>query len=142
MFVVFAFLLPHVAGRAGSPANLGAILLALPAFAATWIGHSAERLQQSSVTTIAGLAATGAISIAGSVLYMSQTALWNGWTFRDLTMLTIPVPSFDLPWFLLGLSSVVVTTVLGTRWRHRMDRYVETLRRRDPTPVPNSASSG
>lgn len=142
LLLALAFLLPHTTDARDS-GNLGAVLIALPAFAATWLGQSAERIQQSSVTTVAGLIATGLLSLAGTILFLLQDAMWGTWKVSGASILSLfPIPSFDPPWLLLGSLSTAVTVVLAMRWRHRMDRYREKLYRRDqPANAPRSGDA-
>jgi hypothetical protein len=117
LVVAFALLLPHLESDDGSADP--AILLAATAFVATWLGQSAERVRRSSVTTVIGLAATGAISLTGSLLYLIRSVAGGSWTQAHLPgVAVLPLPPVDLPWLVLSVLSLSVTGVLFCRWRH------------------------
>jgi hypothetical protein len=128
--LVFAVALPHSkAGGVGS--DLAALLLALPAFVATWVGQSAERVQHSSLTTYGGLATAALTSLTSVVLYIVQGQTWgysHVWRLHLLHLATLP--PLDPAWWTMGSLSCGVTLYLAVQARHRMSRYIRSVERR------------
>lgn len=121
----------------GPNADTSALLLAVPLFATTLVGHSIERVQRSSLTTYVGLAVTGATAFIGAAVF----GLIPGKTsVSDISLFGLfVVPSVNI----VG----VVLTAIGTAnaiylaWRHRYytENYREMLKKR--TRVDGSRSA-
>ena len=93
--------------------------------------QSAERVQQSSLTTYAGLACAGLVSLGSTMLFLIQSATGVRLTVPHLRLLGLGLPRFEWPWLAIAGLSLVATVVLGMRMRHRMSRYLKALRRRE-----------
>jgi hypothetical protein len=134
----FAFVMPYV--NDGMGIDLAALLLALPLFAATWIGQSAERVQQSSLTALFGLAVSGGMSLAASLLYLIQSATWQQQlALKGITLVgAVEVPPIDRAWACLFMISASTTLWLVRRYRHRSSRYMNKLRNRSLVSIPDA----
>ncbi|KUL25392.1 hypothetical protein ADL15_40680 [Actinoplanes awajinensis subsp. mycoplanecinus] len=103
----------------------------MPGFAATMVGISAERVQQSSLTTFGGLVVSGTISFTSSVLYVVQSLIWHHTPRVRLSVLGLfRLPPADTMWLLLAAASITATFYLSVESTHRMHRYMSALRRR------------
>jgi len=128
--LAFAFVMPS-AVRDSRGTDFAAFLLAVPGFAATLVGISAERVQQSSLTTFGGLVVAGTISFASSVLYVIQSLVWQHSPHVRLSVLgLLRLPAADTFWLLLAALSITTTFYLALESMHRMHRYMSALRRR------------
>lgn len=118
---------PQGAEQANS--DLPALLLALPAFAATWVGTSAERILRSSIATYLGLAVTGLAAVASSLLYVANANGQYFYVVHDVSLLseTARLYDFDILWLVLAFGMAALTFILGTRVRRRITRYVNLL---------------
>jgi hypothetical protein len=136
--VAFAFAMPS-ALQDSRGTDLAALLLAVPGFAATLVGISTDRVQQSSLTTFGGLAGSAVISFSASVLYVLQSLVWRQSPHVRLSFLGLfTMPDGDVLWLILAALSVCMTIYLGIEGTYRMHRYLAALRRR-PAPAPFGA---
>jgi hypothetical protein len=137
LLMAFAFGMPHTLDGNGGT-DLAAFLLATPLFAATWVGPSSDRVQQSSLTTYAGLLVSAVLSLVASVLYVLQSLIWERGHIMRLSMFHYAqLPQADLVWLVLSAFSVTTTVYLAVQSFHRMSRYIRTLKRRSTgTPRP------
>lgn len=127
LVAAFAFILARKSGLQ-SNADLSAFLLAGPALAASWVGHSLERMQRSSLSTYFGLLFTAMVSLSAALLYVVQTK--TGWLVhsvdpdvRDFTFL----PEVDVAWVILGLLSFAMSMYLHVVLRGKQNKYLEVL---------------
>ncbi|MEO3930563.1 hypothetical protein ABGB07_42960 [Micromonosporaceae bacterium B7E4] len=102
-----------------------AFLLAISPVAATFVGYSMEKLQRSSLTTFAGLVATGATSLVAALLYVQPSPAWL------VARPTVPLLGeirVNLGVFAVGLVGGVVAAYLFFRLRDELHHYVDLLR--------------
>ncbi len=126
---VFAVAMPRAMSDNGGT-DLAALLLAVPGFAATLVGLSTDRVQQSSLTAYGGLIVSAMVSLIGSVLYVYQSIIWRDSLQIRLSLLeTISLPVVDTLWLVLALVSTLTTGYLATQSVRRMSRYLAALRR-------------
>ena len=126
----FAFAMPS-AIQDSRGTDLAALLLAVPGFAATLVGISTDRVQQSSLTTFGGLVVSATISFATSVLYVMQSLVWRASPAVQLRILgMITLPRADVIWLLFAALSLSTTVYLAVEGTYRMHRYMSALRRR------------
>lgn len=136
LMAVFAFAMPNaVDDNRGT--DLAALLLTVPGFAATLVGLSTDRIQQSSLTTFGGLLVSGVISLASSVLYVYQSLVWRRSIEVRLSFIElVHLPPGDALWLLLATVSISTTIYLVSQSTYRMSRYLAALRRRrSPAPA-------
>jgi len=118
--LAFAFVMPS-AVQDSRGTDFAAFLLAAPGFAATLVGISADRVQQSSLTTFGGLVVSGAISFTSSVLYVIQSLVWRDTPQVRLSLLgMLRLPTAETFWLLLAALSVITTCYLALESTHRM----------------------
>lgn len=137
LLIAFAFGMPHTLDGNGGT-DLAAFLLASPLFAATWVGQSSDRVQQSSLTTYGGLLVSAVLSLVGSVLYVLHSLIWKHSVVVQLSVFYYALlPRADLVWLILSALSFATTVYLIAQSTHRMSRYIRTLKRRSTfTPRP------
>ncbi|MFY1693593.1 hypothetical protein [Plantactinospora sp. WMMB782] len=102
-----------------------AFLLAISPVAATFVGYSMEKLRRSSLTTFAGLVATGASSLVAALLYVQPSPPWL------LARPTVPLLGeirVNLGVFAVGLVGGLVAAYLFFRLRDELQHYVGLLR--------------
>ncbi|MEQ4305985.1 hypothetical protein ABNF97_32140 [Plantactinospora sp. B6F1] len=102
-----------------------AFLLAISPVAATFVGYSVEKLQRSSLTTFAGLVATGATSLVAALLYVQPPPAWM--VARPVVPLLGEI-RVNLGVFAVGLVGGLVAAYLFFRLRDELHHYVELLR--------------
>ncbi|MGB3437179.1 MAG: hypothetical protein WBA97_00385 [Actinophytocola sp.] len=112
----------------GPNADTSALLLAVPLFATTLVGHSIERVQRSSLTTYVGLIITGATAFVGAAIFgliPGKTSI----TDVNLSGLFV-VPSVNLVG--LALSVIGAANMIYLKWlqRYHAERYLEMLTKR------------
>lgn len=121
----------------GPSADTAALLLAVPLFAATLVGHSVERVQRSSLVTYVSLACTGAIAFVSAILF---GVMPNDWlvvkNVRPFDLVTIPGVNVGG----LVLSIVAAGNVVFLYWvlRYRTNRFMRMLGPRPTQSVANS----
>ncbi|AGZ40566.1 hypothetical protein AFR_11385 [Actinoplanes friuliensis DSM 7358] len=130
VMLAFAFAMPNAVSDSKGT-DLAALLLAVPGFAATLVGISTDRVQQSSLTTFIGLVVSASISFAASLLYVLQTLLWRESPQLRLSILgVVKLPSGDVVWMVFAALSICTTVYLTVEGTYRMHRYLAALRRR------------
>jgi uncharacterized membrane protein HdeD (DUF308 family) len=121
----------------GPNADTAALLLAVPLFATTLVGHSIERVQRSSLATYAGLMITGATAFVGGAVFglipgKTSIAYINlfGW---------FVVPSVNIVGVILTV--VGIANVIYLVWLHRYNSktYLRMLERRARLDGPSNA---
>jgi hypothetical protein len=133
LMMTFAFGMPHTRDGNGGT-DLAAFLLASPLFAATWVGQSSDKVQQSSLTTYGGLLVSAFLSLVSSVVYVMQSLMWETGTAIQLSVLHYALlPELDAVWLVLSALSITTTVYLFTQSWHRMSRYIRALKRRNGT---------
>jgi hypothetical protein len=99
--------------------ELSALMLALPAFAASWLGMSADgnSLLRSSLTARLGLAAAGTMSFAGAALYLAQANHHLRFPINNLSGFAgfWTIPAQDVLWLVLAALSLALCGYLWFR---------------------------
>lgn len=110
--------------------DLPALLLAVPAFAATWIGQSAERVQRSSVATYIGLAVSAGVSLASALLYIANANHRSFYTIGNVAFLhgLVRLKDVDVSWLVLALVASIMSAYLVETLRDRVRNYIKLLR--------------
>jgi hypothetical protein len=119
--------LTFVPASNGPSADTSALLFAVPLFAATFVGHSIDRVQRSSLATYCALAVTGATAFLGAVLFGLVPDLL---VVKDVSVFDlVTVPNINLGG--LATSVVAVSNVIFLRWllRYKTRRYLSMLQR-------------
>ena len=101
--------------------DLPALLLAVPAFAATWIGQSVDRILRSSLSAYVGLSISAVLSMASALLYVANS---NGISFLPVRNATffgglVGAKDIDMTWFCLAFAASVVTAYLAEMLREQ-----------------------
>jgi hypothetical protein len=133
LVTLFAFLRPSVTDVSSDAA---ALLLAAPAAMASWVGHSAERLRQSSLATYFALLAAQVVSVLSAGLYITERRLPEAsdelLTVHDQGVLgIITLPDFDSAWIALSVFSIGLTFYLNVLKFRRLRGYLRAARRWD-----------
>ena len=117
----------------GPNADTAALLLAVPLFATTLVGHSIERTQRSSLATYAGLGITGVTAFVGGAVF----GLIPGKTsIVDVNILGfVTVPSVNVVGAALSILGVVNVAYLLWRHRYHSKTYLIVLERRTHAPA-------
>jgi len=135
LMIAFTFSMPHTGDGYGGT-DLAAFLLASPLFAATWVGQSSDKVQQSSLTTYGGLLISAVLSLVSSVVYVMQSLTWETATTIRLSVFHyLTLPGMDAVWLTLSVLSLATTLYLFVQSTHRMSRYINTLKRRNGSRV-------
>ena len=115
-------------GRATS--DLPALLLAVPAFAATWIGQSVDRILRSSLSAYMGLALSAILSIAGALLYVANSNRRSFYTIKSITLFhgLVGLKSVDVSWFILAILSAGVSAYLAETLRDKVRSYMRAVK--------------
>jgi hypothetical protein len=106
----------------GPNADTSALLLAVPLFAATLVGHSIERMQRSSTGTYFGLLVTGAIAFLSATafgLIPNKTSMENIDLFGFFML-----PSVNIVGVVLSMIGVANAAFLWWRLRYQTERYL------------------
>lgn len=112
----------------GPSADTSALLLAVPLFAATFVGHSVERVQRSSLATYTGLICVGVTAFLAAILFGLAPSDWL--MLSDVRLLgAIRIGGVNVGG--LALAVVTVANVVFLYWvhRYRMQRYLKMLDR-------------
>jgi hypothetical protein len=111
------------------PTDLPALLLAVPAFAATWIGASADRVQRSSIAAYIGLGVSTAISLASALLYIANSNHKSFFTIGNFTFDhgLIHLKNVDATWLILALVSSIMSAYLAETLRDNVRNYMKLL---------------
>jgi hypothetical protein len=111
----------------GPNADTAALLLAVPLFATTLVGHSIERVQRSSLATYVGLAITGITAFAGGAVF----GLVPGKTsVSDVNLFGLfVVPSVNIVGVILSIIGVVNVIYLVWWHKYHSKTYLRMLER-------------
>jgi hypothetical protein len=126
----FTLVQPGLHTNAPVASDLPALLLAVPAFVATWIGASVDRVQRSSISTYLGLGASTIVSLASAVLYIANS---DHRTFLAIGNITLDgglvrLQGVDAAWPALALLASFVSAFLAERLRYKMAIYMRLLK--------------
>ena len=124
----FALTQPGLRGGLASSSDLPALLLAIPAFAATWIGQSVDRILRSSSSAYMGLAAAAALSITSALLYVANSSRRSFYTIRDISFFHVSLKDVDVSWFILAFVASVVAAYLAELLRDKVRSYMRALK--------------
>jgi hypothetical protein len=125
----FAVVQPGLKPLPSATSDLPALLLAIPAFAATWVGQSVDRILRSSLSAYIGLAVSAGLSITSALLYVAN---YNGMFFFPLRSVMfhnlIGVKGVDLSWYVLAICASVVSAYLAEMLRDKARSYMRALK--------------
>ncbi len=109
--------------------DLPALLLTVPAFAATWIGNSADRIQRSSICTYIGLGISTVVSLASALLYIANANHKSFLTIRSLTFGhgLVRLNGVDVAWLILALIASLMSAYLAEKLRDKVRNYMKLL---------------
>ena len=107
--LLFGLTLPYGDRASG---DILALVLAVPGFVATFVGYSMDRVQRSSLTTLSGLVAVGAVSFAAGLLYVFQDT--PGWIVTQHSLLGM---SMKVNSVLLVLLVISIANCCNLFWR-------------------------
>lgn len=109
--------------------DLPALLLTVPAFAATWIGASADRVQRSSICTYIGLCVSTVVSLGSALLYIANANHKSFFTIGNFTFDhgLIHLKHVDATWLLLALIASVMSAYLVEILRDKVRNYMKLL---------------
>ena len=126
----FALIQPGLQKGLASPSDLPALLLAVPAFAATWIGQSVDRILRSSSSAYMGLAISAVLSIASALLYVANSSQRSFYTIKKLTFFRglVSLKDVDVSWFILALAASVLAAYLAELLRDKVRAYMRALK--------------
>jgi hypothetical protein len=126
----FALTQPGLRQALASPSDLPALLLAVPAFAATWIGQSVDRILRSSSSAYVGLAISAVLSIASALLYVANSGGRSFYTIKNVTLLhgLVSLKDVDMSWFILAFIASVVTAYLAEMLRDKVRSYMRAVK--------------
>jgi hypothetical protein len=130
LIITFTFARVSEGGETGS--DLPALLLALPAILASWVGYKSDsdNLLRTSLTARVGLILAGTLSFASALLYIIQrTGKWQEphWTVSLLGG-TLALGRASVYWVLLSAAALALTVVLGRTLWVRGRRYMGIVR--------------
>lgn len=125
----FALVQPGLRGAALGVSDLPALLLTVPAFVATWIGNSVDRVLRSSIATYIGLGVATFVSLASALLYIANA---NGKSFLTLNGYAfdgglIRLHAVDVTWFVLASAASFMSAYLAETLRERASSYMRLL---------------
>lgn len=125
----FALVQPGLHGAGAIPSDLPALLLTVPAFVATWIGNSVDRVQRSSIATYIGLGVATFVSLASALLYIANTGGKTFFTIHKYAFLggLVRVNNVDITWYALALIASVMSAYLAETLRERASCYMRLL---------------
>jgi hypothetical protein len=129
--VMSAFVITVLAFRVpgdgeGVSGDVLAFLLAIPPVAASFIGYSMEKLQRSSLTTLAGLLVTGLTSVIAAILYVNHLPNWMIIPAIRHVRVNVGVLS-------VGLAAIVNATYLRWRLQDELTHYLGLLTDKNTT---------
>lgn len=111
----------------GPNADTSALLLAVPLFAATLVGHSIERVQRSALFTYAGLLITGVIAFLSAMVFGLLPGTMSIKKVDIFGLFTLP--NVNIFGMALSAVGVVLVVFLWWRWRYQTGRYLHMLTR-------------
>lgn len=111
--------------------DMPALLLALPAFAATFVGHSAERVLRSSIASYAGLAIAGVTSACSALVYIANANHKSLYTINHFTLFNglVRLSNIDISWVILALIASLSSAYLVEVLRDKVRWYMRMLER-------------
>jgi hypothetical protein len=126
----FALTQPGLQKTITTPSDLPAFLLAVPAFAATWIGQSVDRILRSSSSAYVCLAISAILSITSALLYVANSSHRTFYTIKSLALFhgLITLKDVDVSWFVLALAASVVAAYLAELLRDKVRSYMRALK--------------
>lgn len=126
----FALVQPGLHHALSVGSDLPALLLAVPAFAATWIGQSIDRILRSSAAAYVCLAISAVVSLASALVYVANSSGRSFYIIRDwsLTNGLITLKDVDLSWFILAVIASFVSAYLAESLRDKVRSYMRALR--------------
>jgi hypothetical protein len=126
----FALTQPGLRKTLASPSDLPAFLLAVPAFAATWIGQSVDRILRSSSSAYVGLAVSAVLSISSALLYVANSNQRSFYTIKNVALFhgLVRLKDVDVSWFILALAASVVAAYLAELLRDKVRSYMRALK--------------
>jgi hypothetical protein len=126
----FALTQPGLQKVLASPSDLPALLLTVPAFAATWIGQSVDRILRSSASAYMGLVISAVVSLASALLYVANSAGRSFYTIKSLTVFHghISLKGVDISWFVLALVASVIAAYLAETLRDKVRSYMRAVK--------------
>lgn len=125
----FALVQPDLRNTGVNASDLPALLLTVPAFVATWIGNSVDRVQRSSIATYLGLGVATFVSLASALLYIANA---NGKSFLIIHKYAldgglIRIHNVDITWFGLAFVASLMCAYLAETLRERASCYMRLL---------------
>ena len=135
--VIFIWVIGHVSSNheAMSNSDLPAILLALPAIAASWVGLSAngEALVGSSLHGRLSLIFSGVLSIASVVIYLLQNAALQAADESKLKRSHLELADVSSPWWTILLVLAFLGLIYAS-WHllARVRNYLTLIGKSDP----------
>jgi hypothetical protein len=125
----FTLTQPGLRAPLSQASDLPALLLTVPAFVATWIGNSVDRVQRSSISTYIGLGVSTAVSLGSALLYIANANHKAFFTIGSFTFYhgLIRLKDVDATWLLLALIASVVSGYLAESLREKLHWYMRLL---------------
>ena len=110
--------------------DLPALLLAVPAFVATWIGNSVDRVQRSSTSTYIGLGVSTVVSLGSALLYIANANHKSFFTIGNFAFYhgLIRLSNVDATWLLLALVASFMSAYLAETLRDKLRGYMRLLK--------------
>jgi hypothetical protein len=126
----FALTQPGLRRALPSSSDLPALLLAVPAFAATWIGQSVDRILRSSSSAYVGLAISAILSVTSALLYVANSSRRSFYTIENETFFhgLVSLKNVDVSWFILALAASVIAAYLAELLRDKVRSYMRALK--------------
>jgi hypothetical protein len=125
----FALTQPGLRKALESSSDLPALLLAVPAFAATWIGQSVDRILRSSSSAYVGLAASAVLSVTSALLYVANSSQRSFYRIKSIGLFhgLVTLKSVDISWFILALAASILAAYLAELLRDKVRSYMRAL---------------
>jgi hypothetical protein len=126
----FALTQPGLRQALAPASDLPAFLLAVPAFAATWIGQSVDRVLRSSSSAYMGLAISAILSVTSALLYVANSSRRSFYIINDVRLFRglITLKDVDISWFILALIASVISAYLAELLRDKVRSYMRALK--------------
>jgi hypothetical protein len=125
----FALMQPGLRTASSTSSDLPALLLTVPAFVATWIGNSVDRVLRSSIATYIGLGVATFVSLASALLYIANSSGRSFFVIHKYTLDggLIQINNVDVTWFGLALIASFMSAYLAETLRERASCYMRLL---------------
>ena len=126
----FTLVQPGLRPGATVASDLPAVLLTVPAFVATWIGNSVDRVQRSSISTYIGLGVSTVVSLASAVLYIANASHKSFFTIGSFTFYhgLVRLNNVDASWLLLAFIASFMSAYLAETLRDKVRGYMRLLK--------------